>query len=140
MPKYIFRQREEARSAPDAAAKAQYLEDERLALMMQNEEFMAELRGDREFMTALQQEQAEAAVSVTDGSSGGGAAGGGGGGGGGGRLQDYSTGVSGKNMMDEALFRFGIKKFLLILTGFCVCQFVISLTGSVAECRSLLIL
>ena len=32
---WIFRQREEARSEPDSAAKAQFLEDERVALMLQ---------------------------------------------------------------------------------------------------------
>lgn len=34
----------------------QFLEDERIALMLQNEEFMAELRRDHEFMSALENE------------------------------------------------------------------------------------
>ena len=38
-------------------AKNQYLEDERIALMLQNEEFMAELQRDSEFMSALEMEQ-----------------------------------------------------------------------------------
>ena len=37
------------------------LKDERIALMLQNEEFMAELRRDTEFMTALEMEQERAA-------------------------------------------------------------------------------
>ena len=37
------------------------LQDERIALMLQNEEFMAELRRDTEFMTALEMEQERAA-------------------------------------------------------------------------------
>lgn len=36
----------------------QYLEDERIALMLQNEEFMAELQRDSEFMSALENESA----------------------------------------------------------------------------------
>ena len=55
-----LRRREEARSESDVDAKrAQFLEDERLALMMQNEEFMAELRSDRDFISTLQAEQDE---------------------------------------------------------------------------------
>ena len=38
----------------------QYLEDERIALMLQNEEFMAELQKDSEFMSALEMEQERA--------------------------------------------------------------------------------
>merc|ERR1711976_104553 len=41
-------------------AKNQYLEDERIALMLQNEEFMAELQRDSEFMSALEMEQERA--------------------------------------------------------------------------------
>ena len=39
----------------------QYLEDERIALMLQNEEFMAELQKDSEFMSALEMEQERSA-------------------------------------------------------------------------------
>ena len=35
-------------------ALAMYLEDERLALMLQNSEFLQELRGDRMFMLTLE--------------------------------------------------------------------------------------
>lgn len=35
---------------------AQMLEDEKFAIMLQNEEFMAELRGNREFLSALEEE------------------------------------------------------------------------------------
>ena len=38
----------------------QYLEDERIALMLQNEEFMAELQKDSEFMSALEMEEERA--------------------------------------------------------------------------------
>ncbi len=55
-----LRSREEMRGSSDAAAKAQYLEDERIALMLQNEEFMAELRRDTDFMSALEMEQERA--------------------------------------------------------------------------------
>lgn len=37
------------------AELAQYLKDERIALFLQNDEFMNELRTNREFMTALQE-------------------------------------------------------------------------------------
>ena len=105
------RQREEARTHPDSAAMSQMLEDERIALMLQNEEFMAELRGDREFMSALQQDHEElygygggGGASSVDGAAA--AAIGGGGAPGGGRLQDYSAAARAKNMMmDEAMFR-----------------------------------
>lgn len=40
------------------AATQQMLEDEKFAIMLQNEEFMAELRGNREFLTALEEEAA----------------------------------------------------------------------------------
>merc|ERR1719219_2064762 len=43
------------------ARKQQYLEDERIALMLQNEEFMAELQKDSEFMSALEMEQERSA-------------------------------------------------------------------------------
>lgn len=67
----------------------QYLEDERVALMLQNEEFMAELRGDDEFMSALERESSR---------------------GSGDRFTDYSGGSSrSKVMMDEALFREKLK-------------------------------
>ena len=60
-----LRQRESAKftsessAAESTAAKArtQFLEDERIALMLQNEEFMSELRRDHEFMSALEMEQ-----------------------------------------------------------------------------------
>jgi len=105
-----LRQREEARSdGPDSAAKAQFLEDERVALMLQNEEFMAELRSDTDFMAALQLEHDEVAVrsqSTVDGASGGGV----------GKYQDYSSGGGGhgmkgskKPMMDEAELREKLK-------------------------------
>lgn len=42
------------------SAKNQYLEDERIALMLQNEEFVAELQRDSEFMSALEMEQERA--------------------------------------------------------------------------------
>ena len=72
-------------SASDAAARNQYLEDERIALMLQNEEFMAELRRDTDFMTALEQEHERANLAATEssklhmgsGAEGGGAASGG---------------------------------------------------------------
>ena len=38
-------------------AASQMLEDEKFAIMLQNEEFMAELRGNREFLSALEQEE-----------------------------------------------------------------------------------
>jgi len=47
-------------SAEAAAARNQYLEDERIALMLQNEEFMAELQKDSEFMSALEMEEERA--------------------------------------------------------------------------------
>lgn len=37
------------------AELAQYLKDERIALFLQNDEFINELRTNREFMTALQE-------------------------------------------------------------------------------------
>lgn len=49
------------KSSDDAAARNQYLEDERIALMLQNEEFMAELQGDSEFMSSLEMEQERSA-------------------------------------------------------------------------------
>ena len=55
-------------SASDAAARNQYLEDERIALMLQNEEFMAELRRDTDFMTALEQEHERANLAATESS------------------------------------------------------------------------
>jgi hypothetical protein len=56
-----LRLREEARGgSTDAASRAQYLEDERVALFLQNEEFMAELRRDTDFMSALEMEQERA--------------------------------------------------------------------------------
>ena len=42
------------------AAANQMLEDEKFAIMLQNEEFMAELRGNREFLSALEEEAAGA--------------------------------------------------------------------------------
>ena len=58
-----LRRREEVRTAfgPAGAEEkdAQFLEDERLALMMQNEEFMAELRGDTDFLYELAREQGD---------------------------------------------------------------------------------
>jgi hypothetical protein len=39
------------------AELAQYLADERVALFLQNDEFMHELRANRDFMTALQRGQ-----------------------------------------------------------------------------------
>ena len=47
-------------SAEATAARNQYLEDERIALMLQNEEFMAELQKDSEFMSALEMEEERA--------------------------------------------------------------------------------
>ena len=55
-----LRQRESAKfssESSDAKARTQFLEDERIALMLQNEEFMSELRRDHEFMSALEMEQ-----------------------------------------------------------------------------------
>jgi hypothetical protein len=52
-----LRQRESSRFSTESAARAQFLEDERIALMLQNEEFMSELRRDHEFMSALEMEQ-----------------------------------------------------------------------------------
>lgn len=49
-----------AAGGKDEAARNQYLEDERIALMLQNEEFMAELQGDSEFMSSLEMEQERA--------------------------------------------------------------------------------
>ncbi len=43
-------------STAEAAASSQMLEDEKFAIMLQNEEFMAELRGNREFLSALEEE------------------------------------------------------------------------------------
>jgi hypothetical protein len=40
----------------ETAASSQMLEDEKFAIMLQNEEFMAELRGNREFLSALEEE------------------------------------------------------------------------------------
>jgi hypothetical protein len=40
----------------ESAASSQMLEDEKFAIMLQNEEFMAELRGNREFLSALEEE------------------------------------------------------------------------------------
>lgn len=51
-----LRQRESSRFSSESAARAQFLEDERVALMLQNEEFMSELRRDQEFMCALEME------------------------------------------------------------------------------------
>ena len=48
------------------SAKNQYLEDERIALMLQNEEFMAELQRDSEFMSALEMEQVNLTISSID--------------------------------------------------------------------------
>lgn len=42
-----LRQREISKLSSDSAARAQFLEDERVALMLQNEEFMSELRRDQ---------------------------------------------------------------------------------------------
>jgi hypothetical protein len=42
----------------EQASSSQMLEDERFAIMLQNEEFMAELRGNREFLSALEAEAA----------------------------------------------------------------------------------
>ncbi|TRY78605.1 hypothetical protein TCAL_06457 [Tigriopus californicus] len=89
-----LKQREAARTGPgsptsqEASALAQYLKDERLALMMQNEEFMAELRGDNDFMSCLDQ---EANWSPTVGS-------------GSGPIRSPPA-SSAKSSMDEALFR-----------------------------------
>ncbi len=44
-----LRQREISKLSSDSAARAQFLEDERVALMLQNEEFMSELRRDQVF-------------------------------------------------------------------------------------------
>ncbi len=120
--------REQARTNPEATAAAgndaQYLEDERLALMMQNEEFMAELRNDREFLSTLEAEAAEfgdadyyggGGSSAVDGAAGGGGGGAGTGAGGppssssarGGRFQSYNRSKS--LVMDEALFREKLK-------------------------------
>ena len=43
-----------ARSANTDPEVAQVLEDERMALFLQNEEFMSELRQNREFLEALE--------------------------------------------------------------------------------------
>jgi hypothetical protein len=43
-------------TAETTAASSQMLEDEKFAIMLQNEEFMAELRGNREFLSALEEE------------------------------------------------------------------------------------
>jgi len=57
-----LRLREEVGKDPTSSASTrnQYLEDERIALMLQNEEFMAELQRDSEFMSALEMEQERA--------------------------------------------------------------------------------
>ena len=102
-----LRLREEARVNPEqAAARAQYLEDERLALMMQNEEFMAELRNDREFMSALAAEDEFDGAAGYDpayaGAVGGSAAAPAG--------SSKKSSMRGKSlMMDEAMFREKLK-------------------------------
>jgi len=58
-----LRQREEGAEGASGLASTrdlQFLEDERIALMLQNEEFMAELRRDHEFMSALEMEDERA--------------------------------------------------------------------------------
>lgn len=101
--------REQARTNPVAAGskEAQLLEDERLALMMQNDEFMAELRSDREFLSALAAEEYGEAgydTSAVDGAAGGAAGGMAAAGGAAGRLQQYSS--RGKALvMDDAVFK-----------------------------------
>eukprot|EP00096_Caligus_rogercresseyi_P005577 TRINITY_DN2144_c0_g1_i1.p1 TRINITY_DN2144_c0_g1~~TRINITY_DN2144_c0_g1_i1.p1 ORF type:complete len:289 (-),score=119.25 TRINITY_DN2144_c0_g1_i1:838-1704(-) len=50
-----LKNRERLRTSGEPAL-TQYLEDERVALMLQNEEFMAELRRDQEFISALESE------------------------------------------------------------------------------------
>ena len=52
-----LRLREVAKGQQSSEARNQYLEDERIALMLQNEEFMAELQRDSDFMNALEMEQ-----------------------------------------------------------------------------------
>lgn len=47
------RQRLQLASSLDDAEAAQYLEDERIAIFLQNEEFVSELRRNKEFMSAL---------------------------------------------------------------------------------------
>lgn len=95
-----LRLREEARMNPEqAAARAQYLEDERLALMMQNEEFIAELRSDRDFMSALAEEDEYDGASGYDPSYVSGAVGG-----------KKPPGAKGRSlMMDETMFREKLK-------------------------------
>lgn len=89
-------------SASDAAARNQYLEDERIALMLQNEEFMAELRRDTDFMTALEMEHERANLAATESSklhtSGSGGAEGAG-----------ASGGKAKGMLDDELFRDKLK-------------------------------
>lgn len=88
-----LKQREAARTGPgsptsqEASALAQYLKDERLALMMQNEEFMAELRGDNDFMSCLDQEADWPPSSGGSGSC---------------QTRSHTTA---KSSMDEAVFR-----------------------------------
>ena len=56
-----LRQRDGAASSSSGGGMSgtnlQFLEDERIALMLQNEEFMAELRRDHEFMSALEEDE-----------------------------------------------------------------------------------
>ncbi len=112
--------REQARTNPDSDSKnAQFLADERLALMMQNEEFMAELRNDRDFLSTLEAEAAAAegyddglgdfGASVVDGPHSGAAAASSSSssGGRGGRFQSYNLGKS--LVMDEAIFKEKLK-------------------------------
>lgn len=43
----------------------QYLEDERLAIMLQNSEFLQELRGDRMFMMTLEKGNAATILKIS---------------------------------------------------------------------------
>ena len=56
-PQQLHEIYEENMRLSDSSTRNQVLEDERIALMLQNEEFMAELRRDTEFMSALDMEQ-----------------------------------------------------------------------------------
>ncbi|XP_040573594.2 CUE domain-containing protein 1-like [Lepeophtheirus salmonis] len=71
---------------------SQYLEDERVALMLQNEEFMAELRRDHEFISALENENASPATLTSSSTN------------------SYSLSPkTSKLSMDEAIFREKLK-------------------------------
>ena len=81
-----LRLREEAKNSQQ---RTQFLEDERVALMLQNEEFMAELRRDHEFMSALAMDDHPAASPAA--------------------LPASSKASASSKVMDEAVFREKLK-------------------------------